>query len=96
MPELTAVSFDELKRRLTLLDVGAQDYGDTLTFYKQAFRMGLGTNQWYSVAYHGGDGVVYAQTIRKLLESLDIHEDDWHNAGQAQPPAPDAQADTAG
>lgn len=96
MPDLTALSFDELKRRLTLLGVSAQDYGDTVTFYKQAFRMGLGTTQWYSVAYHGGDGIVHVRTIHKLLDDLQIHDDDWHEAGQAQPRAPDAQAGTAG
>ena len=96
MAEITPVSFAEMNRRLVALGVEQNEYDDTIVYHKLGFRMGLGTSQFYTVAYHGGDGVVYASTLRKLLESLDIHEDDWQEAGQAQPPAPDAQADTVG
>ena len=71
------VTFAELRQRLKALDIiedGTPSHG---TRVLRQFRMGVGTDQFFSIAYRGEKHMVTPPTIENLLDRFGLTAADW-------------------
>lgn len=79
---LQPVTFSELSDRLEALGIARHDpIEGAYIFQKQGFRMGVGLNLFYPVAYHGDDELVYPPVIEALLAYFMVSVEEWVTAG---------------
>lgn len=79
------ISFDEFQRRLLVLEISAGEPVDGVCTFRRhggGFRMGIGTNFYYSCAFRGPDESVSPPTIEAFLGYFDITVEEWVAASE--------------
>lgn len=75
------VKFSALREHLETFDIIESGEFEGARVFRQ-FRMGVGTADFYPVAYRGEDAEVFPPTIMALLGHFGISADEWYAANQ--------------